>query len=106
MSDSVSNPTSNEHLQMGEERLRLVIEASPSGMIMVDRDGKIVLVNSQLEKLFGYTRDELLGQSIELLVPHSAQGKHPGYREQFFAEPKARSMGIGRDLYGLKKDGS
>lgn len=89
-----------------EQRLRLIIEAAPSGMIMVDHNGIIVLVNSQIEKLFGYTREELLGQTIELLVPHSAKASHPAYRAAFFAEPKTRSMGSGRDLYGLKKDGS
>lgn len=89
-----------------EERLRLVIEAAPSGMIMVNDSGQIVLVNTQVEKLFGYSREELLGKSIELLVPHSARQHHPSYREKFFAEPKTRSMGVGRDLYGLRKDGS
>lgn len=88
-----------------EERLRLVVEAAPSGMIMVDHLGKIALVNSQIEKLFGYSRDELLGQTIELLVPETSREKHPTYRDSFFAEPKARSMGVGRDLHGLHKDG-
>ena len=89
-----------------EERLRLIIEASPNGMIMVGREGKITLVNSQIEKLFGYTREELLGQTIEMLVPERFRSKHPGYRDSFFADPKARAMGAGRDLFGLKKDGT
>jgi PAS domain S-box-containing protein len=89
-----------------EERLRLVVEAAPSGMIMVDHQGKIVLANTQIERLFGYSREELLGQSIEMLVPAASRAKHPGHRDSFFAEPKARSMGIGRDLFGLRKDGT
>lgn len=87
-----------------EERFRLVVEAAPSGMIMVDKAGRIVLVNSQVEQLFGYSRQELLGQSIELLVPPNARGQHPGFRDEFFHDPKARAMGAGRDLYGLHKD--
>ncbi len=89
-----------------EERLRLIIEASPSGMIMVDRRGTIVLVNSQIESLFGYTREELLGKSIEILVPHASRATHPEHRERFFQEPTSRAMGVGRDLFGLRKDGS
>jgi PAS domain S-box-containing protein len=88
-----------------EERLRLIVEAAPSGMIMVDHDGKIVLVNSQIERLFGYKREELIGELIEMLVPKPSRGKHPTYRDDFFADPKARPMGVGRDLYGLRKDG-
>jgi polar amino acid transport system substrate-binding protein len=96
----------NEPLTSSGERLRLVIEASPSGMIMVDDQGKMVLINSQVQKLFGYDRDELLGQPIEILVPQSARSKHPGYRDAFFQEPTSRAMGAGRDLFGLRKDGS
>src|SRR5277367_3676249 len=90
----------------GEERLRQVVEAAPSGMIMVDEQGKIVLVNSQVERLFGYSREELLGQSVDILVPETAREKHPDHRTNFFAAPKARAMGIGRDLYGQRKDGT
>lgn len=89
-----------------EERLRLVVEAAPSGMIMVDEKGGIVLVNSQIERLFGYSREELIGQSIDILVPTSVREHHPGHRASFFADPKARAMGIGRDLYGQRKDGT
>lgn len=89
-----------------EDRLRLVIEAAPSGMLMVEKAGKIVLVNSQIERLFGYNRSELLGQPVEILVPVPSRDKHPGFRESFFAVPEARAMGVGRDLYGLRKDGT
>jgi PAS domain S-box-containing protein len=89
-----------------EERFRQVIEGAPNGMVMVGREGKIALVNQQIEKSFGYGRDELLGQPIEMLVPERFRGHHLGYRNGFMAEPSTRSMGSGRDLYGLRKDGS
>ena len=92
--------------KQAEERFRLVVEAAPSGMVMVDRDGKIVLVNSRTEKLFGYGRKELLGQSIEMLVPESSRENHVGLRTEYFSRPLARSMGIGQDLYARRKDGT
>src|SRR5262249_11750145 len=70
-----------------EDRLHRVVESAPSGMVMIDRQGQIVLVNAQTEKLFGYARDELLGQPVELLVPERYQAKHPDYRSSFFAAP-------------------
>jgi PAS domain S-box-containing protein len=89
-----------------EERFRAVVESAPNPMIMVDHEGRIVLVNAQTEKLFGYGRDELLGRPIETLVPPRFRGAHPGMRRDFFAAPRARAMGAGRDLFGLKKDGT
>ena len=89
-----------------EERFRQVIEGAPNGMVMVGREGKMALVNLQIEKSFGYSREELLGQPIEMLVPERFRGHHLGYRDGFMAEPSTRSMGSGRDLYGLRKDGS
>jgi PAS domain S-box-containing protein len=72
---------------------------------MVDRHGTIVLVNRETERLFGYRRDELIGQSIELLVPDQTRAKHPQLRGGFHAAPQARPMGAGRDLYGRRKGG-
>jgi protein-histidine pros-kinase len=89
-----------------EERLRQVIESSPSGIVMVDEDGQIVLVNAQVELAFGYDRSELIGQPVEMLIPERFRPQHPRYRAAFMAEPKTRAMGAGRDLYGLRKDGS
>ena len=89
-----------------ERLLRLAVEASPSGVVMVDRRGTIVLVNRETERLFGYTRDELVGRSIELLVPSRFQAGHPGVRQEFFSHPQARLMGAGRDLFGVHKDGT
>jgi PAS domain S-box-containing protein len=89
-----------------EDRLRLVVESAPNGIVMVDQDGTIVLVNSQVERLFGYSRQELLGQQIEILVPERLRKSHPLYRAEFARAPQARPMGAGRDLYGRRKDGS
>lgn len=97
---------SQQIAQEGEEQFRLVVEAAPNAMVMVNQAGKIVLINSQAEKLFGYRREELMGQSIELLVPGPMRAKHPDYRSGFLANPRARPMGAGRDLYGLRKNGS
>jgi PAS domain S-box-containing protein len=89
-----------------EQRFQLVVESAPSGFVMVDQAGQMVLVNSQTEKMFGYTRDELLGQPVEMLVPERFRKQHAQYRAGFFANPKARAMGTGRDLFGQRKDGS
>src|SRR6185295_8203754 len=87
-----------------EERFRLVVEASPSAMLMVNDRGHITLVNNQTEQLFGFERAELLGQPIEMLVPERYRDAHPGKRTGFFQAPSARAMGAGRDLFGLRKD--
>jgi PAS domain S-box-containing protein len=89
-----------------EERLRLIVEAAPNAMIMVNRAGEIVMANAQTERVFGYSRAELLGRPVEMLVPPQFRGHHAGLREAFTADPQARPMGAGRDLFGLKKDGS
>jgi|GEM_PF-1943549 len=89
-----------------DERFRLAVEASPSGVIMVNEEGRIILVNSQTERIFGYSREELIGQPIEMLAPERFRSRHPEYRGSFAAAPQARPMGTGRDLYGLRKNGS
>jgi PAS domain S-box-containing protein len=89
-----------------EERFRAVLEAAPDAMVIVNRDGRIVLVNVQTQRLFGYARQELLGQRVEMLVPERFRSAHPGHRTGFFAKPTARGMGAGLDLYGQRKDGS
>jgi len=93
-------------LRESEQRFRLVVEAAPNSMVMVDRAGKIVMVNAQAERVFGYSRTELVGQPVEMLVPERFRSHHPELRKTFFADPQPRPMGAGRDLYGLKKDGS
>ncbi len=89
-----------------EIRLRAAVESAPSGLLMVDAQGRIVLVNREVERLFGYPREELLGQPVELLIPEALREAHAAYRSEFFSDPKVRAMGAGRDLYGRKKDGS
>jgi PAS domain S-box-containing protein len=89
-----------------EERFRLAVESAPSGMVMVNQSGAIVLVNSQTEKLFGYRRDELIGQSVEILLPKRFRQTHPEHRRNFFLDLRSRPMGVGPDLHGLRKDGS
>ncbi len=88
-----------------EEQFRIVVEGAPTAMIMIDQEGRIVLVNRQLETLFGYRRAELLGQPVERLLPERLRHAHPGYRADFFTEPRTRPMGAGRDLRGRHKDG-
>ena len=104
--DCIERTQAEEMLLASESRFRLLVDAAPNAMIMVARDGKIAVVNKQVETLFGYAREELLGKPIEILVPQRFQAMHPVYRDRFFAEPKARPMGAGRDLFGLRKDGS
>lgn len=89
-----------------EERFRLAVEAAPSGMIMADSEGRIILINAYTEKLFGYGRDELTGQKLEMLVPERFRGKHSGLRAGYITQPTIRPMGVGQDLFALRKDGS
>jgi PAS domain S-box-containing protein len=92
--------------KQSEERFRLAIEAAPTAMIVVDRHGAITYANALTGPLFGYTPDEIVGESIDRLVPARFRNQHPEYRKGFTADATRRSMGAGRDLYALRKDGS
>lgn len=93
-------------LEKSEARFRGVVEAAPNAMVMIGANGQIEMVNAQTELVFGYSRVELLGQPIEMLVPERFRGHHPKLRGAFFGDLQSRPMGAGRDLYGLRKDGS
>ena len=89
-----------------EERFRLAVESAPTAMVMADMQGKIVMANAQVERIFGYRREEILGQAIDTLVPERFLNAHVAFREVFAKNPVAKAMGAGRELYGLRKDGS
>src|SRR5882724_2774032 len=89
-----------------EARFRALLEAAPDAMIVVGPDGRIVLVNSQAEKVFGYRREELLGQPVEILIPDRFREVHPQLLGGYLADPRARPMGMGLDLFGRRKDGA
>lgn len=89
-----------------QNRFRLVVEANANGLLVVDDKGRIEMANPALERMFGYERGELLGQSMEVLLPESERSSHEGKRAGYMRAPEARPMGAGRDLHGLRKDGS
>jgi PAS domain S-box-containing protein len=89
-----------------EARFRRMLESAPDGFVIVDHQGRIVLANAQTERMFGYAREELLGQPIELLIPERFRERHVEHRGEYAANPRLRPMGVGLELYGRRKDGS
>jgi PAS domain S-box-containing protein len=85
---------------------RGLLEAAPDAMVIVDEPGHILLVNTQTERLFGYVREELIGQPVEILIPQRLRARHPAHRAGYFQDPRVRSMGSSLELHGLRKDGS
>ncbi|HSF02482.1 MAG TPA: PAS domain S-box protein, partial [Solirubrobacterales bacterium] len=89
-----------------EASLRNLLESAPDAMVIADREGRIVLVNGEAERLFGYTRADLLAQPIELLIPERFREAHVRHRAGYASQPRVRQMGVGLELYGRRKDGT
>lgn len=93
-------------LQRSEEVFHAIVESAPTAVVMIDPNGDIELVNAETERLFGYTRKELIGKPVEILVPPRFKFDHPEFRKRYLENPATRRMGAGRDLYGRRKDGT
>ncbi|GIW47963.1 MAG: hypothetical protein KatS3mg078_1840 [Deltaproteobacteria bacterium] len=95
------------HQKEYSERLfRVIVESIPAGIVITDRNGNIKFVNSRVEKMFGYKKNELIGKPVEILIPQRFRNTHLIYRKDYYSRPQARPMGAGRDLFALRKDGS
>src|SRR5947199_5335897 len=92
-------------LEKNEKMLLALLESASQGIIAIDRGGRIVLANRRAEEMFGYTRDELLGARIEILLPESRRVAHSQVRDAYFAKPHVRPMGIGMELSGRRRNG-
>jgi protein-histidine pros-kinase len=88
-----------------EARYRDLLESTPDAIVIINNTGRIVLINGQAEAVFGYSRADLLGKSIEVLLPPRYRGGHLGHRSNYFVQPRTRAMGAGFELYGLRKSG-
>ena len=103
---SVTHLKALRNVKFVESTFRDQLESTPDAIVIIGPDGRIELVNSLTEALFGYKREELLGELVEILVPQRFHGKHPGHRTSFFAQPRGRAMGLGLELNARRKDGT
>jgi PAS domain S-box-containing protein len=94
------------HADVAEAQFRGLLESAPDGVLVADADGRIAIVNARMEQHFGYAREELVGQPVEMLIPERVRGQHVGHREGYVAAPHTRPMGAGLELSGRRKDGS
>jgi PAS domain S-box-containing protein len=92
--------------KLAQEMFHQAVEACPSGMVITDRAGRIVMINIETERLFGYRRDELIGQWVDVLVPLRLRRQHPQHRNDYASHPTPRCVGAGLELFGLRKDGT
>lgn len=101
-------PAAQDHRSRlnSEGSFRQVVEWAPNAMVMIDAEGRIVMVNAEMERVFGYRREELVGRAVEQLVPQKLSGNHAAFRNSFFASPAPRPMGSGRDLFARRADGT
>ena len=99
------SPDEQNH-DVSDDRFRIALNAAPNGMIMVDETGTIVIANKKMEEIFRYEQKDLIGSKVEKLIPQDISKKHVDYRKSFINKPAQRSMGVGRDLFGIRKDGS
>jgi PAS domain S-box-containing protein len=104
--DVTERKASEQRLRETEKYFRSVLERAPDGLLVVDADGTISMANAQCERLFGYTREELIGNKVEILVPDAIRPQHPELRASFHRAPTTRSMGAKAELHGRRKDGS
>jgi len=104
-SDSTAHTQAEEALRRAEARVRVLLEAAPDAIVVADAEGRIALVNARAETLFGYAREEMVGQPVELLLPTDLRARHTGRRARYQADPHTRPMGSGLELRARRKDG-
>jgi len=102
---STDGPNTGER-GLAAEMFRLTVEACPSGLVMIDHDGRMVMVNTEIEQQFGYAREELIGQSVDILVPERFRQLHLLHRQHFLSKAQHRRPAAGRELAARRKDGS